>query len=295
MRLFVYISILLAFVCNTTMAQVDFATKAMLKLQEGDLATAKQMIDQASADAKLGSEAKTWSYKAFIYKDYYKSIATQDFNAGVAIRKEIVDYANKSISLDSKNEFKAENEKLLDYISKTYFNDSKLTAKDAKFDLSLSLLNNYKAIRKSLGQGNDVDPNEINYYLYLGSLYNSIALSDTSYRKTYSEKAKNTYLKVIEVDANNINANYNLAILYYNQAVDMIKDLDFETDLIMLSQIQDESVMIFKKSLPFMERAHQLDPKNISTLKGLEGIYFSLNEKDKTEEVRKKIAELEGK
>lgn len=277
------------------MAQVDFATKAMLKLQEGDLTTAKQMIDQASTDAKMSTEAKTWHYKAFIYKDVYKSVATQDFSQGITLRDNIVEFVKKSNSLDAKSEHKAENDKLLDYISKTYFNDAKLTAKDAKFDLSNSLLTKYKSTKKIFNPSNDIDVNEINYLLYVGSLYNSIALSDTSYRREYSEKAKNTYLKVIDIDANNINANYNLAILYYNQAVDMIKDLDFETDLIMLSQIQDESVLIFKKSLPFMERAHQLDPKNLSTLKGLEGIYFSLNEKDKTEEVRKKIAELEGK
>jgi tetratricopeptide (TPR) repeat protein len=294
MRKLLYISFISLIACSFAFAQVDFATKAMLKLQEGDLATAKQMIDQASSDAKLGSDAKTWHYKAFIYKDFYKSVATQNFSEGITVRDNILEFVKKSNSLDTKTEYVNENNKLLDYISKTYFNDAKLTAKDARFDLSTSLFNKYKTIRQMLGH-NEVDANEINYYLYVGSLYNSIALSDTSYKREYSEKAKNTYLKVIDTDPNNINANYNLAILYYNQAVDMIKELDFETDLIMLSQIQDESVLIFKKSLPYMERAHQLDPKNISTLKGLEGIYFSLNEKEKTEEIRKKIAELEGK
>lgn len=297
MRVLSYISFILMFVANVATAQVDFATKAMLKLQEGDLATAKKMIDDASADAKLSTESKTWHYKAFIYKDVYKDLVKNngDFNEGLKLRETSLQCIQKSISLDSKGEFKDDDYKLADYLSKTFFNDAKLSARDGKFDLSMDLLNKYKSTRKIYTQGAEVDQNEINYYLYVGSLYNSIALSDSTYRKVYSEKAKNIYLKVLEIEPNNVNSNYNLAILYYNQAVDMIKALDFETDLIMLSQIQDESVLIFKKSLPYMERAHQLDPNNITTLKGLEGIYFSLNEKEKTEEIRKKIAAIENK
>ena len=69
--------------------------------------------------------------------------------------------------------------------------------------------------------------------------------------------------------------------------------MDFETDLIALSETQDKTIEIFKKSLPFMEKAYQLNPKRKETLQGLEGIYYSLNENEKYDKIKQELIELE--
>ena len=42
-----------------------------------------------------------------------------------------------------------------------------------------------------------------------------------------------------------------------------------------------------------MEKAYQLNPKRKETLIGLSGIYFSLNEEEKSKEIKQKIDEID--
>lgn len=105
--------------------------------------------------------------------------------------------------------------------------------------------------------------------------------------------AKSSYNKVLELDPNNIGANYNMGILYYNQAVNLINQSDYDLDIVALSDIQDNSIKLFKESLPFMEKAYSLDPRRKETLLGLSGIYFSLNEFDKSNMFKLKLEEIE--
>jgi hypothetical protein len=92
-----------------------------------------------------------------------------------------------------------------------------------------------------------------------------------------------------------LDANYNMGILYYNEAVTKIQESEYETDLIALSQLQDECIEIFKKSLPYMEKAYALDPNNKNVLLGLSGIYFSLNDEAKSNEFKAKYDALNNK
>ena len=107
--------------------------------------------------------------------------------------------------------------------------------------------------------------------------------------------AKASYNKVLAIDPNNISANYNMGILYYNQAVHLINQSDYDLDIVALNDVQDNSINLFKSSLPFMEKAYSLDPNRRETLLGLSGIYFSLNEKEKSNEFKQKLEQIGNK
>src|SRR5690606_23424687 len=94
-------------------------------------------------------------------------------------------------------------------------------------------------------------------------------------------------------DSNNRNANYHIAILYYNKGVDLILSLPPDADLPKIFETQDKTVELFLKSRPFMLRAYYLDPKNKNVLQGLKGIYYELNDKQQIEFWDKKLKELE--
>jgi hypothetical protein len=92
------------------------------------------------------------------------------------------------------------------------------------------------------------------------------------------------------MDSLNLKANYNLGVLYYNKAVKITADLDYdEIDLIAISEIEDQSIALFQQSLPFMKSAYHIDPHDPNTLEGLAGIYFSLREFDKSNEFKEKL------
>ena len=80
--------------------------------------------------------------------------------------------------------------------------------------------------------------------------------------------------------------------MFYNQAVQLINQSDYDIDIVALNDIQDNSVKLFRESLPFMEKAYKLDPKRRETLLGLSGIYFSLNEKEKSDLYKQKLQEI---
>ena len=96
------------------------------------------------------------------------------------------------------------------------------------------------------------------------------------------------------LEPNNISANYNMGIIYYNQAVSLIMNkLDYDFDLATLNDIQDEALNWFKKSLPYMEKAYQLNPRRKETLIGLSGIYYSLHDNDKSQQFQKLSQDLD--
>jgi len=130
--------------------------------------------------------------------------------------------------------------------------------------------------------------------LALASVYTEKFKSDKS-KAEFLNLTKATYVKVLTIDPNNISANYNMGILYYNQAVDLINQSDYDLDIVALSDIQDNSITLFKESLPFMEKAYSFDPNRKETLLGLSGIYFSLNEFEKSNQIKQKLKELEQK
>jgi hypothetical protein len=65
-----------------------------------------------------------------------------------------------------------------------------------------------------------------------------------------------------------------------------------DEDLDKMMKVQDECVEIFKKAEPYMLKAESLDPRKIETLEGLSGIYFALNEPEKSNAYKEKIAQL---
>ena len=102
-----------------------------------------------------------------------------------------------------------------------------------------------------------------------------------------------TYEKVLKLEPNNLQANYNLGITYYNKGVELINnDEVFEKDIFEFDQLLNVSTGLFQKALPFVLKASQIDRENYNTLKALEGIYYSLNEQEKLAQVQDQISSL---
>jgi tetratricopeptide (TPR) repeat protein len=107
------------------------------------------------------------------------------------------------------------------------------------------------------------------------------------------EKAANAYKKAIELNPEYFDANYNLGALYVNEAAGIIEEAnqlplgDPKYDV-----AKKEADDKLKAALPYLEKANQIDPKELNTLVTLKEIYARTNQMEKLKAVNEAIKNL---
>ena len=115
----------------------------------------------------------------------------------------------------------------------------------------------------------------------------------TLYDKTEEkDKAIETYKKCIRMDSTFFNAYYNLGVLYYNAAAKMYDAANAIADNKEYEKAKKAADEELALSIPYMEKAHELDPKDINSLQTLKTIYYRLQMMDKFNEVKEKLDSL---
>ena len=152
--------------------------------------------------------------------------------------------------------------------------------------------------QKNLMKAVEKDPKNPNLYFAIGTNYDKI-YNDTS--KTIQERmnafaqSEISYKKSIEFKPDYFDPNYNLGALYYNESVRIIENADKIQDD---KKFQDEKVKyeaLWKKALPYLEKAYQIQPNDPNTLISLKAIYSRTSQKEKYDEVTKKLNEIKPK
>jgi len=138
----------------------------------------------------------------------------------------------------------------------------------------------------------NIKEEEIKYFLTVASTYGRLYKQSDYKLVEYLVKAKDTYNKVIKTDPDNLLANYNMGIIFYNQAVRIIQNLEISLDILAFREAEDDVNELFKKSLPYIETGYQAAPDDKNIVEALYEIYYSLNEEEKSEEFKKKLENL---
>lgn len=128
------------------------------------------------------------------------------------------------------------------------------------------------------------DPENATYYFALGTIYDN-------YDKNY-DKAEEYYLKALSKKSDVFDYNYNLGALYYNKAADLYKMANDEVDNNKYKQLKTQADETMKKSIPYLEKALELDPKNLQTLESLKTAYYRTGMTEKYEQIKEKIKQL---
>lgn len=133
------------------------------------------------------------------------------------------------------------------------------------------------------------EPTNSLYYYFLGYLYD------------VQEDAANSieqYKKALELNPEYYEANYNLAVVYYNKARNILSDLNnlsLDEYRKQESEYLERATVHFKEALPYFEKAMEIRPdEDIQLLETLEGVYIRLKMTDKAEALEKKIKALTG-
>jgi tetratricopeptide (TPR) repeat protein len=118
------------------------------------------------------------------------------------------------------------------------------------------------------------DPKNATYFFVQGTLYDKL---------DKPEDAINSYLKAIEYKTDYFDAYYNLGAVYYNKGV---KQVDV-SNAVPSNQPdkyeieKDKADVEFKKAIPYMEKAHELNPTDKFAIGSLKTLYYRLKMLDK--------------
>lgn len=118
------------------------------------------------------------------------------------------------------------------------------------------------------------DPKNASYYFAKGTLFDKLLKP---------EEAAECYMKAIEFKEDYFDAYYNLGALYYNKGVKQIDVANsvpsnqpekYEVE-------KDKADVEFKKAIPYMEKAHEINPTDKFTMESLKTLYYRLKMLDK--------------
>ncbi len=134
---------------------------------------------------------------------------------------------------------------------------------------------------KNLDEAIKLDPKNATLYFALGTAHDQLK---------NKEQAAINYQKAIDNKPDYFDAYYNLGAMFFNEAAEMAN----EANKIPFNQQKkyEEAVKkvkeAFTKAQPFLEKAHELDPKDINTMASLQQLYAQLKLNDKAMEMKKK-------
>ncbi len=273
----------------------DNLSISLFYMQKAELDSAKKYIDLSTTDDNLKSTAKTWYYRGFIYKELYKK--REKDNKTSPLRLTSIESFKKMLTLNGKEEFIESTSKILKYEASTLYNDAARLLDPKNYKTAVSNYDLFRSTMLLVNPNFDLKSRDVKFKLALASMLNRPAETSAGLDSTRSYQIKKLYKEILSIDPNNSAANYNLAILYYNEGADIINNMDYDMDIMKLNEVQDHCIEIFLKALPYMKKSYSLErkgkDKRKETLIGLKNIYYGLNDLEKSEYYERELNIIE--
>lgn len=127
---------------------------------------------------------------------------------------------------------------------------------------------NEKAL-EALNTAIQKNPNDASLYNVMGRVYET-GLKDNANAEKY-------FILALEKDPELVDATASIGRLYYNQAVNKLSEANMINDSKKYQEELSVAKELFKKALPFFEKAHKAEPTKKDHMIGLRGIYYNLN------------------
>lgn len=270
-------------------AQGDVLVEALRKYQAGELAEAMALVDQAVHVPEHAEDPEAWLLRGFIYKDTYKTAAPVE-KADV-LRDEALVSLYTCLTLDTAGTYRENAKQAYDFLARSYFNDAAKALNDMDETRAMHMFPKYKEASLRLDPKADLKTREVEFTNALGTVYTKRFNEDRTVLDWF-DKAVMAYKVVMDLDPENYGANYNLATLFYNRGVYNIQRISADDEIPTILQIQEASREFFQQALPYMLKAHDMNPTRRETLLGLEGIYYSLQDQESSDKFRRLFEEI---
>ncbi len=149
------------------------------------------------------------------------------------------------------------------------------------------------------------EPNNVGLYVTLGNvydnLYQTMAKDKNEAKATeYFNEAKTYYEQASAKDPKNVDAVYSLGALYYNKAAVRTQEMNALPDdfssagLKKLKDLRDGILALFDESLPYFQKAENINPNDVNTLIALSEIYARKEDETLSAEFKKRLEVVKG-
>lgn len=224
----------------------------------------------AALNAAIASERMEDFDKAFtLYKKMVDEMGATDHFAYIAVannymNKEDYDNALKYIQKGIEVNENAKKEKVKDLLT-TEFN---IYLKSGRLDEAIA----------NVKKGIETDPENDGLYTRLGQLYDQMR-DKSDVDNDYAAMAIENYQKALEINPNNLDANYNLGAFYYNKAASIyqeVNNMDLKTYQSKGAALEKQGEELFNKAIPYFKKAHEMAPDDPGLNNSLKTIYTRL-------------------
>lgn len=134
-----------------------------------------------------------------------------------------------------------------------------------------------------LAQAIEREPNVAQYHLIKGNLDEN---------QGHYEEALKDFDNALAIEPTMADAEAGKGRVYYNQAVKLNEAAAMISDNKEYKKALEEMNEVFRKSLPYFEKAHEMAPEDRSYLQILKGLYYRFGMDDKYNEVSEKLNNL---
>ena len=177
----------------------------------------------------------------------------------------------------------AKAETVLTGLSSKFPNDKNVTLQ--LIDLYIKSSKNEEA-QKYIKVAKEADPNNYSLFFAAGIIF----LNENKYDEAIPELTKSVELKGDVYDTQ-----YGLGAAYINKAADMFKKANEIMDVKKYSEAIDEANAVYAKALPYMEKAYELKPDDVYTMRSLQELYYRLKLTDKYAVIKAKLDAIDKK
>jgi len=249
-----------------------------------------QDYDKAIASYKLASSLMPTDTTAVLYTAYAQE-AKQDVAGAKASYNQLLGMGYKSVpvytrllQIDEQTKDAADGQKVLQQALAAYPNNKTFLIQDLNQSMGGST-GGAGAIEK-INKAIAADPNNSNLYAVRGGIYD---------REKKSDLAMADYKKAIELDPKNFDAQYNMGIYNYNLAAPLYtkaSKMDLKTYQVKGKAVEAEGKKYFEASIPYFERALELNPNDQGSLFALQKVYARLNRPADAKRMEERLAAL---
>jgi tetratricopeptide (TPR) repeat protein len=140
-------------------------------------------------------------------------------------------------------------------------------------------------------------PNDVNVHMVLANAYDNIANPKASGKDlekpaNYEEmlkEAETHYLKVLEINPEHFDALFSLGALYNNHAIILSEKADAIKDMAKFNAANDKAKAEYAKAIPFLEKAHQVNPSDRDAMNALKQIYARTGQVEKAKQISEEL------
>jgi len=288
----------MSFISSFVFAQeLPLTNKAAQLCQDKNLDAAVEKINEAIKSVEA-NQPYAWYVKGFIYKEVYKQNELNNRNS--KNREVAVESFLKALEMDKKREHSEMTKAGIKYLATTYYNDALLRTRD--FDLTTAaeaetLFNDFRRLMRTVDPVFAMKTYEKEFSKSMAQRYFMLWQLDYD-NDEVSEKALAQYGNALRADSLDGDTHYNIAAIYYNRAVFKYRQLNADTDIFDLVNIQQECANLIKnRALVHMNKAYEIIPERGDVVRGLMFIHRALEHENDVEYFKSEIERLisEGK